>query len=319
MLNFFCVCLAQEPSPAEFNAFDGPMPSARALAMGYAFCAVATDISAAYYNPAALAETQSNTLSMTYEIATQSDAGYEDIVQSDMLRNQNLIFLAFGGEKGSFSWRPLANANFRKIQGSDFNDVEIKLNSYSISVSHRNDSGVYSGLSLSYLNGRIGSAGTLNNNPFANITDGNGFAADLGFLFKPSEELRLAIVFKNLFGFVWWDDYEKDHLPFSLRGGFSFQFNRFITFSSDFEKRFYRKDGMGEVQTTHFGIEQSLGKILCLRTGIYGTDLSDKNASHLTAGLGYQKNNYNFSISGEKYRVNNADVFRYVFSLDLPL
>jgi hypothetical protein len=56
-----------------------------------------------------------------------------------------------------------------------------------------------------------------------------------------------------------------------------------------------------------------------LRAGIFGTDLNKQEETHLTAGLGYEQNKYRLSLAGEKYRLNMTDVYRYVFSLDLPI
>jgi hypothetical protein len=121
---------------------------------------------------------------------------------------------------------------------------------------------------------------------------------------------------------VWWDDYEAEQLPLVVRTGFSFEITQLTLFAADWEKRYYRKalqDTADDKAIAHFGIEQNLGKILQLRAGIYGPDLNDNETTHFTAGFGYQQNKYSLSLAGEKYRLNQTDVFRYLFSLDLPM
>ncbi|MHB9154668.1 MAG: hypothetical protein ACYC5N_03115, partial [Endomicrobiales bacterium] len=153
--------------------------------------------------------------------------------------------------------------------------------------------------------------------PSINLADGNGFSADLGFVYALAPELRLGVNFQNLLGFMWWEDFEKDQLPFILRAGLAFQISEFMTFASDWEKRYYR--GTDPVDLVHFGLEQNIGKWLSLRAGMYGKDLNDKETAHLSAGLGYKSNSYELSLAGEKYRLGDDDVYRYILSLNLPL
>jgi hypothetical protein len=318
MLPSICVGALKE-SPTTFSSYEGIPPGSRSLIMGYAYSAVGGDPATVYFNPAGLISIQANCVSATFDIARQSELSPETVFAAESLKKGNLIFLSFTGERGSFSWRPLADETLRTENGTNWTESEIKVNAFTFSASNENDSTTYSGLNLSYLNGRIGQAGIENGVPFTNLTDGNGFSLDLGFLFKPSEELKLGLNLRNLLGFMWWDDFEKDQLPFSLRAGLAFDIARFLTFASDWEKTYYRKGDADAVQTTHFGIEQRIGNILSVRAGIYGTDLNSKDATHLTAGLGYDQNNYRFSLSGEKYSIQKSDVYRFAFSMDVPL
>jgi hypothetical protein len=72
------------------------------------------------------------------------------------------------------------------------------------------------------------------------------------------------------------------------------------------------------MELTHLGLEQSLGNILSFQIGIYGQDLS-KQKARTTAGVTYKQGNYLLSIAGEKYQLLNTDVYRYLFSLNIPV
>ena len=288
------------------------------MGMGYAYSTVGGDVSVIYFNPATLALSPESSMSITYEITHQSNLTADDIFQPERLKLRNLIFIGFSSDKGAFSWRPLAN-DFKRVEsGADWAETETKINAYTFSVTNKQENDVYSGLNISYLTGRIAQSQIVGAVPFTNISDGNGVSLDLGTVYKVSDEFALGLNLKNLCGFMWWDDYETDLLPFTMVAGLSFNISRFSVFAFDWEKRYYRKDGSDPVEMTHFGIEQSLGSILSFQFGIYGQDLSRQKAK-TTAGLSYQKSGYMLSLAGEKYQLADADVNRYLFSLNIPM
>lgn len=309
----------KDKAPTHYNTYDGSIPGARTLAMGYAFCAVGEEPSAIYFNPAGIYFIKSNLFSMTYEATRQSDLTTEEIFSPEALRNKNLVFLGITSPQGAFSWRPLADYTTRTDSGADWLETEIKINALTFSVSAEHDSKTYSGLNVSYLNGRIAESRVENNIPNTNIADGHGITCDFGIIHSLSEEFRFGVNLQNLCGFIWWDDYRKDQLPFILRTGMAFQITNFLTFASDWEKRYYREGTEGPVEVTHFGVEQNIGKILKFQLGSYGQDLNNKEKSHLTGGVTYYRNKYKLSLAGEKYRIDGADVNRYLFSLDIPI
>lgn len=310
--------LRSEPvAPTVYNVYDGLPPGGRPTAMGLAFCAVGNDPSAICFNPAGLTGVTRNTFSLSYEATRQSTLSAEEIFRGDMLRNNRFIFLSMCTPQASFSWRPLSNASFRTVNGTDYEDDEIKVNAYTVSASQKTKNGLTSGLNLSYLSGQIAQSRTVNGAPFVNLSDGYGFSMDIGFMYTVAPELEVGVNFQNLAGFMWWEDFEKDLLPFILRAGAAFKVTDFMIFATDWEKRYYR--GADPVSLTHFGLEQRLGSVLALRGGIYGTDLDNNNTTHITAGLGYLSNGYDLSLAGEKYKVSGTDVYRYLFTLNLPL
>ena len=307
-------------APTTFNTYDGTPPGARPMGMGYAFCAVAHDPAAVAYNPAGLIGIDASLLALSYEAARQTELTGDLKFGSEMLRGRNLNFLALAVSRGSISWRPLADVTV--LTGTpgagNFHTRDIKLNKYTFSAAQQSDEKMAAGLNLSYLSGSIAEYGIDNSTPFAGVVSGYGFSADLGFIFTLAEQIKMGLALENIGGTLWWDDYEKEQLPFILRGGLAYQIEGFTTFAADIEKRYYRKDG-DEEQITHFGLEQALGQSLTVRAGTYGSDLNDKNRSRVTFGLGYNQNNYQLALSGEKYALNNTDVYRYVFSLAVPI
>jgi hypothetical protein len=316
-----CVQLQAKPQPPTDNTtYIGAFPGGRALSMGYAMVSVGGgDTSSIYFNPAGIGPNDESLFSVSYEAVRQSELATAEIFGNEMLRNKNVVFLGLVAKGGAISWRPLADSVWRNTSGADWAETELKINAFTLSASHKHSDSFYSGLNISYLNARVAESGILGGIPSANIADGNGMTSDFGVIYIPSPELHLGANLQNIASYVWWDDYENEQLPFILRTGFSYQIARMTTFSTDWEKRFYRKGDQGEYNVTHFGFEQNLGSMLALRGGIYGDDLNDRESTHVTAGFGFTKNSYTISLSGERYRLNKTDVYRYLFSLDLPL
>ncbi|MCX5778090.1 MAG: hypothetical protein NTU66_02545 [Elusimicrobia bacterium] len=318
----FSIYADGETAPTRFDAYNGMVPDARAIAMGESFVAVGNTPSMAVYNPAGLAGITANLFSITLEATRQSELTTDQIFSGEALRNRSVQFLALTGPKGSLSWRPVSNETTKTMNGVDWIENEVKISALTIAAAQQNSPSAATGLSLSYLTGTIAQSSLTGGVPFMNLADGSGASADFGFLWTISPQLRAGLNLNNIFGMMWWDDYGSEQLPFSIRAGFSFQVADFLIFSSDWEKRYYRKDPDTNIGRTpeiiHFGIEQWLGKILALRAGTFSTDLNNKEAVHVTAGLGYSSAGYALSLAGEKYRVSQADVYRYVFSLDAP-
>ncbi|MHB9154619.1 MAG: hypothetical protein ACYC5N_02870, partial [Endomicrobiales bacterium] len=111
---------AAPAAPTPFNTYDGLPPGSRPLGMGMAFAAVGGDPSSLFFNPAGLSKIEGNIFSMTYEATRQSALTTEQVFGGEMLKGRNLIFLSLTSQKGTFSWRPLANSSTRTENGADF-------------------------------------------------------------------------------------------------------------------------------------------------------------------------------------------------------
>jgi hypothetical protein len=311
------VASANPPAPVPFNTYDGLQPGGRAAAMGMAYAAMNGDPASVYYNPAGLTGFTRSYLAITYEALRQSELSTDEIFSGEPLRGRNLMFLCIAGQGGALSWRPVANMTRHDQNGADWTNEEIKVDGYSISVSHASSDNLSIGLTLSYLSGQIAQSSVTGGIPSVNISDGYGMAADFGILYTVAPQLSLGMNLQNLGGMMFWEDFEAEQLPFILRTGFAYHIGQYLTFASDWERRYYR--AIDPQTVTHFGIEQAFTKWLSLRAGIYGPDLNDQTTTRITAGLGYTQNDYSLSLSGEKYLLNGQDVFRYVLGLNLPM
>lgn len=308
---------ATEPAPTPAAAFDGSAPGGRQTALGQAFTAGSADAACVYYNPAGLADNAVNVLSITYEPTRQSELSTNDIFASETIKNRNFLFVALTGPKFAISWRPLANTTVRTSTGTDWQEDDIKVNAFTISTSHKHSDVLSSGLNLTYMTGQIGHSSLLAGVPALRLSDGYGLSLDYGLQFILGEQFRFGVNFKNIAGTMWWENYEKEQLPFTLRTGIAYNIANFMIFSADWETRYYRKQDKADL--AHYGLEQALGNALRLRAGIWGDDLNNKETVHVTAGIGYLANNYDLSLAGEKYRLLETDVVRYVLSVNIPM
>jgi len=119
---------------------------------------------------------------------------------------------------------------------------------------------------------------------------------------------------------MWWDNYDKEQLPFGIRGGLSFKIPGSSVIAFDLEKKYYRDENPGPDETvTHLGLEQALGKALKIRLGTYSPDFNNQDETSFTFGLGFESNGYKLSLAAEKYKITGCDVDRYVLGLDIPI
>ena len=82
------------PAPTRYDTYNGFAPGARAVAMGGAFCAVADDPTAIYYNPAGLSELSKGSFAMTYEATRQSELTTSQIFSGESLRAKNIQYIS---------------------------------------------------------------------------------------------------------------------------------------------------------------------------------------------------------------------------------
>jgi len=308
---------AGQQAPTRFDSYDGIAPGARATAMGGAFVALADDVSAVFYNPAGLAEISRGAVCISYEATRQSELATDEIFSRESLRARNIQAISLVSQKAAFSWRPLSNSTWRTQSGADWQEDEIKINAFTVSASNKDEGDYATGMNLTYLSGQIAQARLESGSPYINLSDGYGFSADFGVLYTPSKQIRLGVNFKNIAGYMWWDDFEKDQLPFIVKTGIDFQIKGFTNFCTEWERRYYRKTD--ELSITRFGIEQMVGNILALRTGISGSDLNDKEKSSFSGGIGYMQNSFELSLTAERYTIDKKDVYRYLISINIPI
>ena len=312
--------LHADKAPTSYNSYDGIAPGAKAMGMGFAFSSIADDASAVYYNPAGLVSLPKSCISASFETGRLSSLTKDQSFSSSPVKTSGLQFLALTSGKGAFSFRPLSDMTVRKTSGSDWTSTQSKIYAYTLSAAQKSEDGVCAGLNMSYLSGTIAESKVVGSVPASLISDGRGISFDIGFLCDISKYAAFGIDFENLLGMIWWDNYDKEQLPFGIRGGFSFKIPGYSLFALDLGKKYYRDENPGPDETiTHFGFEQALSGVMKVRLGAYGPDFNDQEKTNLTYGLGYELNGYKLSLAGEKYRVSAVDVYRYVFSFDVPI
>ncbi len=305
-------------APTSYNSYDGDAPGAKALSMGFAFSSVADDPSTIYYNPAGLAQVNSKNISVSYEAARLSSLNKDQVFSSDTIKNSGINFIAITGEKAALSYRPLSDEVIQQINGNNWDNTEIKINAYTLTAAQLNENGIMAGINFTYLSGTIAESKMIDNVPSATLSDGRGLSMDIGFLYNFSRIVAFGVNFQNLFGTMWWDNYDKEQLPFGLRGGFSFKIPGSTIFAVELQKEYYRDENPGPDQViTHFGLEQAIGKALKLRAGAFSSDFNDQNQTSYTYGLGYDFSKFKLSLAGQNYKINGIDVTRYLTSLDI--
>lgn len=312
--------LHADKAPIAYNSFDGVPTGAKAMGMGFAFSSVADDASTIYYNPAGLATLDKSYLSASYEIGRYSSLPNEQAFSSSPIQTSGFQFLALTSGKGAISFRPLSDMTVHTANGNNWTTTQSQINAYSLSAARKGEDGIFAGLNINYLSGTIAQSSMVNNVPSALITNGRGISLDIGFLYEIAKYATAGINFQNLLGTMWWDNYDKQQLPFGIKGGLSFKLTGNSLLAVDLGKQYYRNENPGPDETvTHIGFEQALSGAMRLRLGAYGPDLKNQDTTSLTYGLGFDLSGYKISLAGEQYKVSGTGVNRYVMSLDLPI
>lgn len=323
VLGLPCLVFGQS-APTHYNSYDGKPVGGRALAMGQAFVALADDPYAVFWNPAGLSQLSRNIFGMSLDVGNQSNLDTEKFVRQEPLQGRKLTFLSFAAPEGAIFFRPLSNFQTHTDLGNDsWEENEIKIYALGLSITnvYGKDKNLLTGINLNYLNGRLAVAKKVAD-PLVKLSDGNGFSLDLGAIYQATPVLNLGISVNNFPGYLWWEGYNYDRLPVVFRSGIGVKLSSFVTFSSDYEKKFYRSPNPETKRSYHFGLEQSLLNTIFLRAGLYGEDLNDTDKLHYTFGIGYSYQNYNLDLALDKTRRNDSgkqsNFSNYGFSLSIP-
>ncbi len=316
------VCAKTLP-PTEFNTYDGVPVGGRALGMGQTFVGLADDPYAVYWNPAGLLQLKRNIFGISFDVGQQSKLETAKFIQEKSLQGRKLTFFSFASPQGAVFYRPLSNFQSQTDLGVDsWEKREVKVYALGLTVTstYGKDDSLLAGINFNYLNGRLVVAKKAAE-PEIILSDGNGFSADLGLIFRATPVMNLGISVQNFPGYVWWEDYLHERLPIVLRTGVSLKLSDLLIFTSDYENRFYHAP-FEKLKSYHLGLEQALGKVIFLRTGLYGEDLNDPTKLHYTFGLGYAYDNYYLDFSLDKTITDVANIqnqlYSYGFSLTLP-
>ena len=178
----------ESTAAAQFLLFE---PSARASGMGNAFVAIADDANATYYNPAALADFKTKSVSTTFYKPVPSLA-------SD-------IFSSFGAYVHNFD--TVGNLGFslvytsygKQVRTDPQGLVEGEFSSFGFAFGTSYGmhllKNLSMGVTLKFIHERLSDAG-------AGIEQGKGsgtsFAGDMGLMWKPTKRLTVATVLRNV-------------------------------------------------------------------------------------------------------------------------
>lgn len=308
------VVFAKKP-PTMPNSYDSVGISARSIAMGYSGVAMPSCLDGIFYNSASLGFNTSEKIQVEVltSVMRNTDLNDNDLVYSNPV---DLGFTSFvvNQKQGAISWRTFSSNKIEINDGSDFYKKDEHIKALTVSVANLNEAGVSFGLNLSYLYGTIAESSINNEVPFAQTSSGNGFTMDLGIMAPVKGNLYAGINLENVFGIMWWENYDFDQLPFGIRAGLGYITNTF-NLVADYNKKFYRFGDIENDNTYSVGIEQYVGDILVLRAGLQGALVSEQKNLKYTYGAGINISIVSLSLAAENYKINDESISQYSVSL----
>ncbi|MDR3244294.1 MAG: hypothetical protein LBT79_06045 [Elusimicrobiota bacterium] len=320
IFSFFCANLDAKSAPTFPNSYDAVYISARSMAMGGAATGLKKTREAFFYNPASLINIESNAFDISFFSKKDS--------QNTDFASDGLISATAIAKSMSFSWNNISDYS-QKIEKPDgsWQKTEFVISAITIAAANKtgeeddksNDTktSISIGSAISYLYARAGQSfvDTVSNNAQSDMSSGNGFAYDLSVLIPFSQSLSIGANFKNIVGFMFWNEYDTEQLPFTIRAGIGYEYRKFV-FAFDWDNRFYRfSDLRGDY--FHFGAEQYLNDFLAVRVGLISFTNFDKNSFRYTYGIGASIKNGELSIACESFDIDENKNYRYIISLSL--
>lgn len=310
------VVFAKKP-PTMPNSYDSCGLSARSFAMGHSGAAMPGSLDGIFYNSASLGF--NNNENIQIEAATF-------IIRNTDLEKNNLFYanpidlgftsFVINQKQGAISWRTFSANSIETRDGNNFYKKDEHIKAITISAASVNEKGVSFGLNLSYLYGTLAESSVYNGTPFAQTSSGNGFTMDIGMMAPIKGNLYAGINFENIFGIMWWENYDFDQLPFGIRAGLGYILGSF-NLIADWNRKFYRFGNIEDDNLFSVGVEQAIGNILTLRVGAKGSSIKEKEKIRYTYGAGLNISIISLSIAGENYKLNDETVSQYSVSLKL--
>jgi hypothetical protein len=304
--------------------FDGKPVGARYIGMGETGAALAGSPASPVWNPAALQDLPGAVFSADFDVARESSLSEDILLKASPLRGRKLTYLGFAGPSTAFFFRPLASFREKTVTdpadpANNFTETSFKVNQFGFSATDESEEGRVLGITLSYLNARRGFARAKTGEPPQLIlADGNGFSLDAGLRVQ-NDTFSAGWAFFNIPGILYWNAYRPDQLPVLTRAGVAYHPVKAFTFSSDYEKRFYR-GGLEKPEFIHLGMEWGFFPWLKLRGGTFGEDLGDRDETFYTGGFSVASaRSHQVDVSFRTYRVEWERVYNYFLSIILPL
>lgn len=298
-------------APTLPNSYDGAAPTARSMAMGEAGTGIVGFNDAYYYNSAMYGYSQGTKAEITGVLRRQSDAVPSEVALYDP-SGEGLTSFIMTQNSAAIIWQALSDNTVKTDYGVGNGQAEIYINSLALAAGQKNDKGYSVGLNLTYLYGKIGESYAFSGDSYSNIASGNGFALDLSFAFPMANNIFFGVDFKNLAGFMFWDDYNTEQLPLIIRAGTGYHLKGFL-FVTDYEKRFYR---FGDLQEEYlrFGFEQYINGAVAIRLGLVSDSDFDTDTFQYSYGFGIKIRNYELSAAALQYEINGENFSKYLLS-----
>lgn len=302
-------------APTLPNSYDSTGLSARSVAMGYTGAAMPGSLDGVYYNSASLGFNKSDKI----QIEAAAFVIRNTDLDSNIMSYSNPIDLGFTSfvvnqQQGAVSWRTFSSNDIEEKNGSDFYKRSEHIKAVTVSVANLNEKGVSFGLNLSYLYGTLAESSVIDGNPFAQTSAGNGFTMDIGIMGPVKGNLYFGINFENIFGIMWWENYDFDQLPFGIRTGLGYIMGT-TNIVADWHKMFYRFGDIEHDNLYSVGIEQYLGNVVVLRAGVQSYSVSKTDELKYTYGAGINVSIVSVSVAGETYKIKEEQVSQYSVSV----
>ena len=314
MFTMVSVSFAKKP-PTMPNSYDSTGVSARSFAMGYTGAAMPGSLEGVYYNSASLGFNNNEKIQMEASaiIIRNTDLDNNLMSYSDPI---DLGFTSFvvNQKQGAISWRTFSSNDLKIEDGSNFYKKSEHIKAVTLSAANVNEAGVSFGLNLSYLYGTLSESSIIDGTPFAQTSSGNGFTMDIGIMVPVKGNIYFGINLENIFGIMWWENYDFDQLPFGIRTGVGYITGTF-NLIADWHKMFYRFGDIDKDNLYSVGIEQAIGKVLVLRAGAQSASVDKTDEIKYTYGAGINISIVSVSIAGETYKLENENVSQYSVSV----
>lgn len=299
-------------APTQPNSYDGAAPTARSMAMGEAGTGIMGLNDAYYYNSAMYGYSHGTKAELSGVVMRQSDASPTTVAAYEP-SGQGLSSFVMIKDAGGLMWQALSNnSSSTHYPDGSWSKTETYINSLAIAAGQKNEKGYSVGINMTYLYGKIGESSLFANNPYSNVGSGNGFAMDLSFAIPAGRNIFFGVDLKNIAGFMFWNDYNTEQLPFIVRTGTGYHFKGFL-FVTDWEKRFYR---FGDLQEDYlrFGVEQYINGAVCVRLGLVSDEDFDSETFKYTYGFGIKVKGYELSAAAQQYKINDENFSKYMIS-----
>ena len=330
-----------------FPAWGSVGLGTRAMGMGGAFTAVADDESAFYWNPAGI--TQVKYVFIMFGAGAQGE-DYDfiidtvDIISDTEQLNPQDFESGFGhlnlGLIGGVTTRFVGTNFYSETSGSvkaeksseyDY-DIEVDLNNFSYAVltlAGNFGEKFSAGLNLKKVVAGIGYGVVNLGESYTGYADGDGFACDVGFLYRLSDQVKFGFTVRNLGKKIDLDGEEIEYpgsgqveypifgtieLPRDIAVGISYRPFKNTLLAFDVQKCDARPFTPGQTRF-RFGFEQTtFWNIIAIRLGAY-TNKDESMA--LTAGVGFDLGPLEVGVAGIREEINGEKADEAIVTVGL--